>query len=243
MIFRVEKTQNYTVMSNYHFREQEMSLKAKGLLSLMLSLPDSWDYSIKGLCAICKENETAIRTALKELQKFGYLHIKKLTPAETDSGRFEYEYIVYEKPQRFEDAQQQDEEKQGAENLYLENQVQLNTNRSSINKLNRYIVQEELSQNNALCTMVIGYLNKKTGRRYRATNKCRSLINARIKEGATLEDFYEVIDKKSQEWLNDANMNLYLRPETLFGTKFQGYLNQTVTSKNPFIDILKGGAE
>lgn len=57
-IVRVNKTNNYTVMSNYHLRNRELSLKAKGLLSLMLSLPDDWDYSIAGLVAICKENET-----------------------------------------------------------------------------------------------------------------------------------------------------------------------------------------
>jgi hypothetical protein len=67
-IFRVEHTKNYTLMSNAHFKEKEMSLKAKGLLSFMLSLPDDWDYSINGLVAVCKENETAIRSALNELK-------------------------------------------------------------------------------------------------------------------------------------------------------------------------------
>jgi len=69
-VIRVEKTENYTVMSNYHFKEKEMSLKAKGLLSLMLSLPDNWDYTIAGLVTICKENESAIKSALDELKIF-----------------------------------------------------------------------------------------------------------------------------------------------------------------------------
>ena len=72
-VIRINKTQNYTVMSNYHLKEKDMSLKAKGLLSLMLSLPDSWDYSISGLVPICKENETEIKSILKELEEFGYL--------------------------------------------------------------------------------------------------------------------------------------------------------------------------
>ena len=63
-VIRVNKTKNYTIMSNYHFYEKEMSLKAKGLLSLMLSLPDEWDYSINGLVSICKENETSIKSTL-----------------------------------------------------------------------------------------------------------------------------------------------------------------------------------
>lgn len=95
-ILRVNKTQNYTVMSNYHFREKEMSLKAKGLLSLMLSLPDNWDYSINGLVAICKENETSIKTTLNELKEFGYLNILKVR---NDKGQYEYVYDIFEIPQ------------------------------------------------------------------------------------------------------------------------------------------------
>lgn len=133
-VIRVEKTKNYTVMSNYHFKEKDMSLKAKGLLSLMLSLPDNWDYSIAGLVAICKENETAIKSALKELQQFGYVRIDKQMPGDTESGRIEYIYNIFEKPK-------QEGKKQDVENLPLEiqrveNQVQLNTKESNTKKLN-----------------------------------------------------------------------------------------------------------
>jgi hypothetical protein len=126
-VIRVEKTKNYTVMSNYHFKEKAMSLKAKGLLSLMLSLPDNWNYSVAGLVAICKENETAIKSTLKELQEFGYVSIEKIMPDKTESGRIEYIYNIFEKPK-------QEGKKQGVENLTLEiqrveNQVQLNTNK------------------------------------------------------------------------------------------------------------------
>lgn len=132
-VIRVEKTKNYTVMSNYHFKEKDMSLKAKGLLSLMLSLPDNWDYSIAGLVAICKENETAIKSALKELQQFGYVKVDKIMPDKTESGRIEYVYNIYEKPK-------QEGKKQGVENLPLENQhvenhTQLSTNKLNTNKL------------------------------------------------------------------------------------------------------------
>ena len=133
-VIRVEKTKNYTVMSNYHFKEKDMSLKAKGLLSLMLSLPDNWDYSIAGLVAICKENETAIKSALKELQQFGYVKVDKIMPDKTESGRIEYVYNIYEKPK-------QEGKKQGVENLPIEiqrveNHTQLNTNKLNTNKLN-----------------------------------------------------------------------------------------------------------
>ena len=134
-VIRVNKTANYTVMSNSHFREKDMSLKAKGLLSLMLSLPDTWDYSIAGLCAICVEKESAIKSTLDELKRFGYLKVSKLFPNETDSGRIEYVYDIFETPNN------QAVEKQGVENLPLENQSvenprQYNTNKSNTKKSN-----------------------------------------------------------------------------------------------------------
>lgn len=135
-VIRVNKTTDYTVMSNTHLKEKGMSLKAKGLLSLMLSLPDSWDYSIVGLCAICKENETAIKSTLSELKLFGYLVITKKKPNETASGRYEYEYNIYENPQVYQAVEKQGIEKQGIENLPIENQAQLNTNILNNNILN-----------------------------------------------------------------------------------------------------------
>lgn len=83
-----------------------------------------------------------------------------------------------------------------------------------------------IKDNNNIYSAVIDFLNEKTKQHYKdSTSKTRSLINARVNEGFTLEDFKEVIRKKSNEWLN-TKMEIYLRPETLFGTKFESYLNQ-----------------
>lgn len=135
-VFRVYKNDNYTVMSNTHLKDKNMSLKAKGLLSVILSLPESWDYSINGLVAICKENVTAVRSALDELKELGYLKVTKKMPNETESGRIEYIYDIFENP-----IEKQDTEKQGIENLHvesqgIENHTQLNTKESNTNKLN-----------------------------------------------------------------------------------------------------------
>lgn len=137
-IFRTFKNENYTVMSNYHLKEKTMSLKAKGLLSMMLSLPDDWDYSLAGLIAICKENETAVRSALKELKDFGYLRVDKMMPNETETGRIEYVYNVFEKPQKNETSkvEKQPLENQHIETQYVDNQVQLNTNKQNTKKIN-----------------------------------------------------------------------------------------------------------
>ncbi len=72
-VFRVEKNRGYTVMSNHHLRNPDLTLKAKGLLSQMLSLPENWDYTLKGLSSINKESIDAIRTAVWELEKAGYI--------------------------------------------------------------------------------------------------------------------------------------------------------------------------
>lgn len=72
-IYRVEKIKGYTIMPNYHLRDTNITLKAKGLLSQMLSLPENWDYSLAGLCAINKESKTAIRSAIVELEQAGYI--------------------------------------------------------------------------------------------------------------------------------------------------------------------------
>lgn len=135
-VFKINKSTDYTTMSNYHLKEKEMSLKAKGLLSIMLSLPEEWDYSIAGLVAICQENETAIKSALSELKQFGYIEIIKLMPNETSTGRIDYVYNIYEKPKQ-EGKKQGTEilplENQALEILALENQGQLNTNNKITN--------------------------------------------------------------------------------------------------------------
>ena len=95
-IFRVEKNQNYTTMSNYHLRDKRLSLKSKGLLSLILSLPEEWDYSVRGLAAICKESPDGIASALRELEKFGYLYREQIRGSNGRLGKVEY--VIYEEP-------------------------------------------------------------------------------------------------------------------------------------------------
>lgn len=95
-IFRIEKSENYTVMSNQHLRNSALSLKAKGLLSQMLSLPDEWDYTLSGLAAINKESKDAIRSAVQELEKAGYIERRQ---TQDESGKFAgNEYVIHEQP-------------------------------------------------------------------------------------------------------------------------------------------------
>ena len=95
-VFRVEKTKDFTIMSNHHLRNAELSLKAKGLLSLMLSLPEDWVYTTKGLAHICKDGVDSITTALKELERHGYLTRQRLRYENGQLG--DIEYTIHEKP-------------------------------------------------------------------------------------------------------------------------------------------------
>ena len=97
-VFRIEKNKNYTVMANYHLRDISLSLKAKGLLSLMLSLPEGWDYTTKGLACICKDGVDSICSTVKELEKAGYVQRRRLR---NELGHLtEIEYTILEKPLR-----------------------------------------------------------------------------------------------------------------------------------------------
>lgn len=224
--YRVHTTRDYTIMSNEHLRNKNMSLKAKGLLSVMLSLPETWDYSMNGLCAICKENISAVKSTLNELRDLGYLVITKKMPNETESGRIEYEYDIYETPK-------QALEKQGVENLgveYLpvENPIQLNTNKA--------ITNESITKksNTEYIKIIVSYLNEKIGKDYKPGSKdTQKHINARLAEGFTVDQFKTVIDKKCAEWIG-TEWEQYLRPSTLFGSKFEAYLNAPVIKRKTY---------
>ena len=157
-IIRVEKTNNFTMMTNYHLRDVNLSLKAIGLLSKILSLPEGWDYSVDGLASICKENGTAIRSALKELEEYGYLERRMMR---NDKGLIDYEYYIYEKPKYVEEpyiGQPYTEnphtdkpytDEPHTDEPYAENRTQLNTDKLSTEELStdklstEYIAQSD----------------------------------------------------------------------------------------------------
>ena len=96
-VFRIERTRDYTVMSNHHLRDKALSLKSKGLLSMMLSLPEDWNYTTRGLAKICKEGVDAIGGALRELESAGYIVRHQMRDRQ---GRIsDTEYVIYEQPQ------------------------------------------------------------------------------------------------------------------------------------------------
>ena len=140
-VFRIEKTRDYTVMSNHHLRDKSLSLKAKGLLSLMLSLPEDWNYTTRGLAKICKEGTDSIGSALKELERAGYIVRNRLRDSK---GKIvDVEYVIYETPHPPEpdgpcedepDTEHPDTENPNMDTPGLENRPQLNKDKSNPDK-------------------------------------------------------------------------------------------------------------
>ena len=132
-VFRIERTRDYTVMSNHHLRNANLSLKAKGLLSMMLSLPEDWNYTTRGLAKICKEGVDAIGAALRELEAAGYIMRHKLRDRQ---GRIsDTEYVIYEQPQ----LRKPDTDSPDTENPYMdkpdtEKPAELNIEKSNTQK-------------------------------------------------------------------------------------------------------------
>ena len=135
-VFRVERNKGYTVMSNHHLRNKDLSLKAKGLLSQMLSLPEDWDYTLKGLSLINREQIDAIRAAIRELEQAGYI----VRSRERDSqGRLRgADYVIYEQPQPVPDSPT-------LENPMLDNPTQEKPTLGKPTQLNKDISSKEKS--------------------------------------------------------------------------------------------------
>ena len=137
-VFRIERTRDYTVMSNHHLRDKALSLKSKGLLSMMLSLPEDWNYTTRGLAKICKEGVDAIGGALRELESAGYIVRHQMRDRQ---GRIcDTEYVIYEQPQpKAPDTPQPDTASPDTENPYLadpdtEKPAELNIEKSKTQK-------------------------------------------------------------------------------------------------------------
>ena len=241
--YRVHKTDNYTVMSNVHFHEKNMTLRAKGLLSLMLSLPDDWEYSVDSIVKLSKDGKGSVTAGLHELEEFGYL----VRSAVVDqNGKFcGYNYDIYEEPQsRQPSTEKPSTEKPSTEKPLTEKPLTENQPQLKYYKLKYYSLNDSNNKdysidnnninniNNNIYIYIVEFLNKKAGTHYKPSSKAtQAHIKARLAEGFSVEDFENVIEKKCAAW-KGTEMEQYLRPETLFGTKFESYLNQHIKPEN-----------
>lgn len=226
-VIRVHKTANFTVMSNYHFKEKKMSLKSKGLLSLMLSLPDDWDYSVSGLVTLSSDGKDSINSALKELEKFGYLTRKRLT---NSKGQFAgIEYNIYEQPQENPIAEKPIQDKPIQDNPISEKPTQLNT--YNINYLKNELYNELNTNEAELAGLYEDYIEMRENIKSPLTEKglmklierCRWLSKNNVKiqklllDTAIINNWKNVylpreqeLDKVSKEIADDLRELFYL---------------------------------
>lgn len=176
-VMRVHKTANFTVMSNYHFKEKKMSLKAKGLLSLMLSLPEDWDYSVAGLTKLSKDGKDGVMTALAELEKFGYLTRTRLV---NDKGQFDgIEYNIFEQPQEKPVTENPISDNPILEKPISENPSQLNTNQ--LNTIFNKLLYELNTQDMELVELYQDYIKNREMNKKPLTEKGLEILIARAK--------------------------------------------------------------
>ena len=240
--FKLRCEKDFMAIHNNIFKDKTISLKAKGLLAFMMSVPPDWDYSLAGLAACNKDGLVSVRSALQELEDNFYV---KLTKVRNEKGQIvDMQYDVSDEPvfgNRIEEKPFLENPKADnpkTEKPLSENRTQLNTNTLNTKELNTKVIKDivpKQEQEPIPYAEIITYFNEVAGTHYLLRGKeIKKFIKARWNDGFRLEDFKTVLDKKAGQWKNDAKMSKYLRFETLFSNKFESYLNEVVaTQYNP----------
>ena len=236
---RIRKRE-YAIISKSFLQDNKLSLKAKGLLAFMMSVPPDWDYSLAGLAACNKDGLVSVRSALQELEDNFYV---KLTKVRNEKGQIvDMQYDVSDEPvfgNRIEEKPFLENPKADnpkTEKPLSENRTQLNTKELNTKELNTKIdIVPEQEKEPIPYAEIITYFNEVAGTHYLLRGKeIKKFIKARWNDGFRLDDFKTVLDKKAGQWKNDAKMSKYLRFETLFSNKFESYLNEVVAPQyNP----------
>ena len=236
--FKLRCEKDFMAIHNNIFKDKTISLKAKGLLAFMMSVPPDWDYSLVGLAACNKDGLVSVRSALQELEDNFYV---KLTKVRNEKGQIvDMQYDVSDEPvfgNRIEEKPFLENPKADnpkTEKPLSENRTQLNTKELNTKELNTKIdIVPEQEQEPIPYAEIITYFNEVAGTHYLLRGReIKRFIKARWNEGFRLDDFKTVLDKKTAQWKNDAKMSKYLRFETLFSNKFESYLNEVVAPRH-----------
>ncbi|MDF7683381.1 conserved phage C-terminal domain-containing protein [Lactobacillus sp. ESL0679] len=238
----------YVNVSQQIVSDNRLSWKARGIFVYLWGQSDNWQFYFKEVAKHAKDGEEALRTGIKELQTYGYLKI--VNKHDKDGSFAGKSWILSDYVHR--DGGFPEHGKIGNNSPKSAENTEHGKNRTSGNpaltNINSNYYQEVtskdidspakaeppvLQKNNSVFKQVVDYLNKKAHRDFKYTNKStQRLINARVNDGFDVPDFKKVIDTKCAEWLNDKKMYRYLRPDTLFGPKFEGYLNEKAPIAN-----------
>lgn len=214
-IVRVEKNSNYTVLHKAALKDTRLSWKAKGIIAYMLSMPDNWVFHMNELMKHSTDGEKSFRSGFNELKTHGYV---KRFPVYKDKKIDHWETVVFEVPQT-------------QEGSLLSQNVQVGN--EDVRKEALLITDSLLSNDKKNIELIIEYLNISASKNFKvSTGATKKFINGRLAEGYTVDDFKRVIDIKVAQWLNNPDMNAYLRPSTLFAPKnFENYLNENTSPK------------
>lgn len=228
-VFKIERNKNYTNMSNYHFYDKRLSWKAKGILSNMLSLPDDWDYSLAGLVTLSSDGMSATRSAIKELEEYGYLMRR---PVREKGKIVDWEYLIFEKPQ--------DGEPQ-LENPQVVKRTQLNTNKSNTKESNTNksnTKEKEYDEN-----------FEKLWKLLKSTQYDRKSAVTKKRKKELYEMGYERAAKAISVYLTVQNPQYYYKRDRFFNEIIDNYLDKEVSdfkqndnsqSENPYANMKMG---
>ena len=221
-IFRIEKNKNFTVMSNYHLRDPNLSYKSKGMLSFMLSLPENWDYSLKGLVAISKESVKAIRGILKELEENGYFE-KKL---ERDlKGHFRYDYIIREIPIMLEKQRLQPHSQKGYAvegNAVKEHQINTN-NKDKIDNIDKTSKPNNIIKHHSLTNELIKtkYVRKEDVESYCFDEIFENYLSDGISYLELMKAIHYISSRVVKRYYRDSNGKPIINKIDYFKTSFE----------------------
>lgn len=229
----IKESGDFVIVHKTFVFDQRLSAKAKGILLYFLSRPDDWQIYTSEVVKHMSDGQKSINNGIKELIECGYVHRKQ---KRSESGVFNgYEYLVYEKPTEMPLSENGKTENGLSENGKPENRKgrTTNNNRTNNDLTNNNNTNNDGNNMSSSSTVypyksIIEHLNQSTGKHYKpTTRKTKDLIKARFKDGFDEQAFQTVINNKVTEW-KGTEMEKFLRPETLFGTKFEGYLNQEI---------------
>lgn len=234
---------NYTNTDNQLVRDANLSWKARGIFNYLWSQANEWQFYVSEVAKHSKKDgESSLQSGLRELEKLGYL---KRVNRQTKSGKFDgLEWILDDtaglnrQAENTVDGEIEEnttkisgypstEKTVGRKNRQTDNRPLRNNNNKNYQSKELTSINSSANAEPDLCKDVIDYLNEKLGAKYKPNSAInKRLIDARAKEGYSLDDFKRVIDNKYATWAFDPKMRKYLRPQTLFGTKFESYLNE-----------------
>lgn len=249
----IKESGNFVTVHKNFIHDNNLTFKAKGILLYLLSRPDDWQIYESEILKHTKDGKDSLKSGIKELEEVGYV---ARTRKRNDKGHLNgYEYLVYEYP--IQNGNSYLGKTDNGKSNIGESNVGKTVNGESV-PTNNNSTNNDLTNNNNTNNdgntlsgnptthqphyqPIINYLNEKTSKHYKhTTNKTQTVIKARWNEGFTEDDFKKVIDNKVAEW-KGRDMEKFLRPETLFGNKFEGYLNQQVNNKesknNPYANL------